>query len=99
MSYRLDFESAAKAGDRRATRSGGDRRKEESRDEVAQRRDGIRGVDGRPQVRSVLDALRVPRPERADLVDDPALVAGLCHQKVDVVEEGLPAVGHRDLDG
>ena len=48
---------------------------EELRDDVAELRDGFGGVDGHAQVGSVVEPLGVPRVQRAQLVDDPAVVA------------------------
>ena len=47
----------------------------ELRDDLAELRDRLGGVDGHAQVRSVVESLGVPRVQRAQLVDDPAVVA------------------------
>ena len=45
-------------------------------DELPQGVERGRGVDARAQMRSVLESFRVPRGERAELVDYPAIVRG-----------------------
>ena len=47
--------------------------REELLDDLSQLGDALRGVDGDSKMRSVLEALRVPRVQRAQLVDDPSL--------------------------
>src|SRR5690349_16264301 len=48
---------------------------EEGPDRIDQGTERFRRIDGCPQARTALETLRVIRPERADLVDDPAIVS------------------------
>src|SRR5258705_2185168 len=75
---------------------------EKRRNGLAERRKRIDGVDSRPQVRSVVEALGVPRPERAQLDDDPPIVAqgarfvhAFLQKQLDVVEKESPAILER----
>jgi hypothetical protein len=48
---------------------------EKCADDPTERFDGFCSIDVGPQVRAVLEALRVPGPERPKLVDHPAIVS------------------------
>src|SRR5262245_50564622 len=55
---------------------GGNGLKKESRHQLPQRLERVRGIDGRPQVRAVVEPLGVPRAEGSDFVDHPSIMPG-----------------------
>src|SRR5262245_63084662 len=77
--------------------------KEKRPDCLAQSGQRIGRVDGGPEVRSVVEALGVPRRQSAHLVDDPSVVGegtgfvdSFVPQQIDVVQEEAPAIFERD---